>query len=164
VEVHAKLDALTRLVEEARAMPLSASCVVNRQEVLELLDDVRAQLPDELTAASALLEDRQAVLTEAEVEAADVLAAARAESERLVSQTEVLITAQARAEELLAATDAECERRQRETDEYIDARLAQFEVALERTMETVTRGRNRLAVRGGWEGDEDLGEDPLPQH
>ena len=62
MNVEVSLERLTRLVEEARAMPLSASCVVNRTEVLELLDEIRAGLPSEITQASALLEDRESVL------------------------------------------------------------------------------------------------------
>lgn len=163
MDVHDKIDTLTRMVEEARAMPLSASCVVNRTEVLELLDDIRALLPDELTQASQLLSDRASVLEAATVEAEAIHATARQQAAALVAESAIVQAAEEEAARIRQEAGADSEQTRREADEYIDARLAQFEIVLQRTLDAVIKGRDRLAVRVGWE-DESFESDPLPQH
>src|SRR5262249_48752389 len=59
VDVHEKLDEITSLVEQARAMPMSASCIVNRPELLTLLEELRALLPQEIDLAEQLLAGRE---------------------------------------------------------------------------------------------------------
>jgi len=163
VDVHAKLDELAAMVEAARAMPLSASCVVNRAEVLDIVDEVRALLPGELSDAERLLAERDAVVEEAHVEADRVLADAQAEQARLVSETEVYAAAVAEADRVMGEAAAEAERMSRETDEYVDGRLANLEIALEKTLHTVRRGRDRILARRDLVDDAagDL-DDPLP--
>jgi cell division septum initiation protein DivIVA len=147
VDVHAKLDELTALVENARAMPMSASCVVNRVEVLEHLDDVRQLLPDELVAAEHVLRDKRAVVAEGRAEAEELLEAARAERARMVSRTEVMREATREAQQLLDAARADAERMRRETDDYVDGKLANFEVVLHKTMAAVAKGRAKISGR-----------------
>lgn len=151
VDVYDTLDQLVAVVENARAMPMSASCLVNRGEVLGLLDELRRALPVQLSQAEELLAEREQVLADTRREAAALLEQARAERDRLVSDTEVYQAARARAEAELAEARAEIERTRAEVDDYIDTRLATFEVALTKTMAAVRRGRQRLA-----------GEDPTP--
>ena len=69
MDVHDKLDELIAIVENARSMPMSASCMVNRGEVLGLLEEVRALLPEELRHAQLLLADRETVVDEGRREA-----------------------------------------------------------------------------------------------
>ena len=64
MDVHEKLDELSSLVEEARSMPMSASCIVNRAELLGLLEELRELLPEEFRHAQLLLDDREAVVEE----------------------------------------------------------------------------------------------------
>ena len=68
MDVHDKLDDLTALVESARSMPMSASCIVNRGEVLALLDEMRAELPEEFDEAERILREREGVLDQARAE------------------------------------------------------------------------------------------------
>jgi cell division septum initiation protein DivIVA len=164
VDVHAKLDELTALVENARAMPMSASCVVNRGEVLAHLDEVRELLPSEIANAERVLRDKRAVVAEGRVEAEELLEAARAERARLVSRTEVMREATREAEQIVAAAQADSERMRREIDDYVDGKLANFEVVLHKTMAAVAKGRAKISGRTGLEG---LGpgpeEAPLPE-
>jgi cell division septum initiation protein DivIVA len=145
VGVQDRLDALTSMVEEARSMPMSASCIVNRAEVLELLDEVRAALPDSLAEAERVLLNRRGVVDEGKAEAKDIIDAAYAEQARLVSESEVLRQADIEAERIVHEAQAEGERMRQEVDDYVDARLAHFEVLLEKTLGTVHRGRVKLA-------------------
>lgn len=158
MDVHDKLDEIVALVENARAMPMSASCLINRGEMLELLDDLRHLLPAELGQAEQLLGDRQAVLEEGRRAADRMVEGARAERDRLVSDTEVYAEAQRRAQAQLVDARAEIEQMREEVDEYIDARLANFEVVLTKTLAAVTRGREKLGGHSEWidlaDGDE----------
>ena len=160
MDVHDKLDELSALVEGARAMPMSASCVVNRAHVLDLLDDARGLLPDSLAQADDLLAGRQEIIDAAHADAAEIVAAARDHARQLVTEHEIYRAAEAEADAVRAAADAEAQRMRRETDDYVDAKLANFEVALHKTLQAVEKGRDK--IRGRHDYDE-LGEDePLP--
>jgi cell division septum initiation protein DivIVA len=150
------------LVEEAKAVPLSASCMVNRAVVLDLIDDIRDALPSSLSDADQLLAEREAVVSEGRREADRLIAEAREEQLRMLSQHEVYLVAVAESEALRAETFDEVTRMRRETDDYIDARLATFEITLHKTLSAVERGRDKL--RGQAELEEEYAEDegPIP--
>jgi regulator of protease activity HflC (stomatin/prohibitin superfamily) len=160
VDVHDKLDELSALVEGARAMPMSASCVVNRGQVLDLLDEVRSMLPRTLAQADDILSERDGIVAAARATAAEVVAAAEADARVIVSEHEVYRAAVAEADAIRAAADLEAERMRRETDDYVDAKLANFEVALHKTLTAVQKGRDK--IRGRQAYDELGDEAPLP--
>jgi cell division septum initiation protein DivIVA len=163
VDVHDKLDELTAMVEGARSMPMSASCILNRSEVLALIDDVRELLPEEFRHAEILLQDREAVVDEGRREAARLLDQARSEQARLVSSTEVLSAAHGEADRIRRAAHAEAEAMRREVDDYVDGKLANFEVVLDKTLAAVQRGREKLRGRSDLEGIGDSTDaTPLP--
>ena len=144
MDVIERLDELAAIVEEAKAMPLSASCLVNRSEVLGLIDEIREMLPVALSHADLVLRDRQSVLEGGRAEANAIIDAAHEEQRRLVSQHEVYLEAIREADAARSALESELEAMRFETDDYIDARLAAFEVTLHKTLTTVERGRERL--------------------
>ncbi|MFL6179176.1 MAG: cell division initiation protein, partial [Actinomycetes bacterium] len=78
-DVKTKLAEITRVVESARAMPMSASCVVNRSELLALLADLGALLPEAMTRAQSVLQDKDSVVAEGRAEAERIVAEAREE-------------------------------------------------------------------------------------
>ncbi len=164
MDVHDKLDDLTALVESARSMPMSASCIVNRAEVLALLDELRAGLPSEFDEAERILTERETVLDQARQEAELIVAAAQDERMQLVSQTEVYAQAQREAGRMRGEAREAASQMQEETDVYVDGKLASFEIALTKTLETVRHGRDRIQVRREAQLDEEpLIEDrPLP--
>jgi cell division septum initiation protein DivIVA len=162
VDVDQKLEELSVLIEEAKAVPLSASCMVNRAVVLDLIDDIRDALPSSLSDADQLLAEREAVVSEGRREADRLIAEAREEQLRMLSQHEVYLVAVAESEALRGETFDEVTRMRRETDDYIDARLATFEITLHKTLSAVERGRDKL--RGQAELEEEYAEDegPIP--
>lgn len=161
MDVDEKLEELAQLVEEAKSVPLSASCMVNRMQVLDLIEEIHDLLPESLTHADHLLADRTAVVEEGRREAEILIMEAREEQQRMLSQHEVYLVAVAEAEALRAETAAECERMRRETDDYIDAKLATFEIALHKTLTAVERGRDK--IRGASPDEIDGGDEPLPE-
>jgi cell division septum initiation protein DivIVA len=166
VDVHAKLAEVRQVVEEARSMPMSASAVVNRAELLNLLDELRAAIATELADAERVVADRDAVIEEGRREAEQIVADARNEREHVISDTEVYRLAKREADELRAHAQSESDELRRETDEYVDAKLANFEITLERTMEAVKRGRERLAGRTALDSltEDEVDKIVLPEH
>ncbi len=163
MDVHDKLDEISALVESARAMPMSASCVVNRAQMLDLLDEARALLPASLAQADDLLADREDVIAAAKVSATEILGRADQQARELVSEHEIYRTAVAEADAVRADAEAEAIRMRRETDDYVDAKLANFEVALHKTIAAVQKGRDKIRGRHAFDELADPVDDaPLP--
>ena len=108
------VDELTTVIENARSVPMSASCMVPRDHLLDLLDDLRESLPEDVQAAGAIVEQRTEILQQAQAEAERLTGATRAESEQLLGQArrsrdEILGTARRQRDELLAQAQADAE-------------------------------------------------------
>src|SRR5450631_2269640 len=147
MDVQDRLNELTAMVRSAKAMPMSASCLVNRAQMLEILERMRKTLPANLHDAQALLTDREAVLADARRQGQAIVEAARTERDRLIEQTEVLVAARARGATVTAEARAESTRLLADSDGYVDRRLAEFEVVLAQLAAQVNNGRRRLATR-----------------
>ncbi|HVU73249.1 MAG TPA: hypothetical protein VHE83_09860 [Mycobacteriales bacterium] len=143
-DVQAKLDEIVDVVEKAKAMPLSASCVINRGEVLAQLEQLRDLLPTELASAKAIVGDADAQVMRGREEADRIIAEAKAERARLVGRTEIVQHAQREAERLVEDARANAEAMRREVEDYVDGKLANFEVVLTKTIKAVSRGRDKL--------------------
>lgn len=139
VDVHAKLAELRDLVAGARAMPLSASCLVNRADVLARIAEIDAALPRQLSEAQSILAEADAVVAEARQQAVAVLAEAAIERDRRLELTPEGSEAVVWAAQVRAEADADAQARTTEVDEYVDSRLAHFEVILEKTLELARR-------------------------
>jgi cell division septum initiation protein DivIVA len=147
VSLRRTLDVLGTTVERATAMPLSSSCLVNRAEMLSLVERARAELPAELDEAAALLVANQDLVAAAEFEADQIRGRARTEAEALVEESVLVATARARSEQILDAARTEAARLLREADDYCERRLAGLEHDLTRAIIQVQRGRERLRDR-----------------
>jgi cell division septum initiation protein DivIVA len=147
VDIKEVIAQLRATVEGARSMPMSSSAVINRAEVLAMIDQVEAELPAALARSEKIFTDWESVLAEGRAEADRIIVEAEHERDRLVSDTEVYRIAKREAESILADVRKEAEGLRREADEYVDGRLANLEITLNRTLEAVTRGRDRLHDR-----------------
>ena len=144
-----KLAQLRELILNARAMPMSASCVINRGDVLAAIDDVIANLPDEIEDAQRVIDTSVSKIAEGEEEAGRILAEAREHAANLAQHSEVVRVAEQMAAEIRSEADHEAAALRRETDEFIDARMASFESVLHKTASQVRTARARLAERSG---------------
>jgi cell division septum initiation protein DivIVA len=147
VDISTKLDELAAMIESARAMPMSASCIVNRSELLDAIEGLRAALPDELIDARGLLEERSAVVEEGRIEAQRIIDDAVAERDKLVSRTTVVKEATREAQRRVETAQAETDRMRHEVDDYVDAKLANFEIILRKTLGAVEHGREKISGR-----------------
>ena len=166
------LDELVALVETARAVPLSGSCVLPREQVLAMLDEVRVAWPMALDEAREVVAAREELLgqardrrdraiAEARAQAAAIVAAAHAEAERRVSTAELRRAAQAEARGIMDAARDRSQRLRADADGYAEERLATLAEVLASTLRTVERGRQ--ALRDGAAGAQRDGARP-PAH
>jgi cell division septum initiation protein DivIVA len=118
--------------------------MLNRDEVLELVEEALSRLPEELRAARWLLRERDEFLAKVQREGDDILEAARVRVERMVQRTEVVRSAEHRARQVIDDAEAEARRLRHEAEDFCDQKLAQFEIVLDRTLRTVQAGRTRL--------------------
>ncbi|HBM56577.1 MAG TPA: hypothetical protein DD388_08095, partial [Acidimicrobiaceae bacterium] len=128
----------------ARPMPLSASSMLNKEELLGLIDEANVRLPEELRAARWLLKEREEFLAKVRREGDEILELARSRAERLVQRTEVVRTAEQRARHLVETAREETRRMRRETEDYCDQKLGSFESLLGSTRDAIAQGRRRL--------------------
>jgi F0F1-type ATP synthase membrane subunit b/b' len=161
-DVETILHRVADAIGNARPMPLSASVMINRDEVLELVEEALSRLPEELRAARWLLREREEFLAKVQREGDDILDAARVRAERMVQRTEVVRNAQHAARQVLDEAETESRRLRHEAEDFCDQKLAQFEIVLDRTIRTVQAGRSRLqaAPLPGHEEEETEGLEP----
>lgn len=148
MDVQKKLDEIVAAVGSARSMPMSASCVINRAELLALLEEVRGALPGSLAQAQELIGGREQMVEEARREADRIIESAHAQRGSLISDTEVARRSQDEADRILAEARREADEVKAEADDYVDSKLANFEVVLTKTIGSVDRGREKLLGRG----------------
>jgi cell division septum initiation protein DivIVA len=132
------VDELTTVIEDARSVPMSGSCMVPRDHLLDLLDDLRESLPEDVQAAGAIVEQRTEILQQAQAEAERLTGRTRGESDQLLNSArrqrdELLGTARRQRDELLAQAQAEAEEL-----------IAEAEVEAERLVEEGRREREAL--------------------
>jgi len=151
--VQGVLEALVVAIGAARAMPMSSSVLVNKAELLDLVEQAKEALPNQLTRADAVLADADAARDAAREEADRIVAAARAEADRLVEAEAVTVAAREKAEQIVADAHAQAEVLRRDADDYCDRRLADFEIDLGKVLGQVQAGRAKLAERLGLDAD-----------
>ncbi len=141
------LDELVTIVEEARGVPMTASCMVPRGDVLELLDDVRDALPGEVDDAQDVLDHREQMLGDAASSAEATVSGAQADAARLVSE------ASAEADETVAAGRAEADRLVREATAHADGLVAQAQDEAARIGHTAQEQHDALVGRAHTEAE-----------
>ena len=131
-------------VNTARTMPLSASVLVARDELVGLLQGALDRLPDEVRQARWLLRERDEFIAQRKRDAEGLLDDVRAEAERMVQRTEIVRQANHVAQRILDDAREEARRLRHEAEDYCDQKLASFEIVLDRTLKTVQAGREKL--------------------
>jgi vacuolar-type H+-ATPase subunit H len=145
MDITARLNHLDELVREAKAMPLSASVLVNRDEVLELISQMQEVLPEEIKQARWIVKDREDLLAKARADAEGLIEQARGEQLKMARQEAIVTRATEEADRLLTEADEQSRSMRREAEEYVDAKLAQFEIALRRILEDSQSSARALA-------------------
>jgi cell division septum initiation protein DivIVA len=162
MDLSARMQQIEELIEEAKSMPLSSSVLVNKEEILELLDAAKSELPEEVKQARWIVKDREELMAKARRDGEAIVQRAHHEQARLVSEEEVVRAANEEAEQLLADAREQARLIRLEAEDYVDGKLAQFEIALDKTRSEleksigqVQRGREKL--RGASPAQEEFG-------
>jgi len=162
VDITARLQQIEELIQEAKSMPLSSSVLVSREELLELLEAARTELPEEVKQARWVVKDRDELLAKGRRDAEALVERGREERGRLISEQEVVRAAADEADRVLSDAREQARQIRLEAEDYVDAKLAQYEIALdktrkdiERSMRQVQRGRDKL--RGVSPAQEEFG-------
>jgi vacuolar-type H+-ATPase subunit H len=175
VDLAARLQQIEDMIKEAKSMPLSSSALLNREEMLELVAQMREVLPEEIKQARWVVKDREELLTKARRDSQRIVEEAEQEQLRMATREEVVKRAEAEADRILAEAREEARRMRLEAEDYVDAKLAQFEIALQRsseelaatktalgrTLEQVEGGRERL--RGSAPAQQEFGPEELEE-
>jgi hypothetical protein len=134
------IDRLEELFNDSRAIPLTHNVVVDEDRMLDLIDQMRVAIPEEVKKAQQILAQRDRILAQAQEEANRTLALARDKSEQLVERDSIAQAAHSRADQILAQGRVDAEAARREADDYVIDTLAKLETQLERYLNQVRNG------------------------
>jgi cell division septum initiation protein DivIVA len=147
VDVLVLIDKLDELVHNAKAVPLTDQVRIDREEIWEILDQMRATIPEEIKQARWIVKERQEMLGEAKREAERIVSEARQMAAHEASEQEIVRLAERQAHQLLETARG----REREVrlgaEDYADEILSTLEVNLGKFLTAVQRGREQLSQR-----------------
>ncbi len=141
------LSRLRSIVVDARQVPMSASCMVNRAEVLSLIDGIVVGLPEDIERSRTVINEQFTAHAHAREQAAEIIENARNEAKEIASVSGVAREANEYALAIRAQADEEARQIRIEADMYVDGRLAEFEASLQKTSSQVVLMREQLAKR-----------------
>jgi cell division septum initiation protein DivIVA len=134
------VDRLEELFNESRPIWLTHSVIVDEDRMLDLIDQMRVSIPEEIKKAQQILVQRDRILAQAQEEANRTLALARDKSDQLVERDGISQAAQARAEQIVAQSRVEADATRRDADSYVLDSLTKLEVELDRILTQVRNG------------------------
>ncbi|MDR1132217.1 MAG: hypothetical protein LBL15_07355 [Oscillospiraceae bacterium] len=149
-EVTELLEVLYNTVADAWSVPLGKDkCMINRESVLNLLDEIKAQLPIELSEAKRLLAARDEFVSNAKREAETIRKAAEDQARRLVEEQEITRIARAHANEIVAGSETKSRELVRAANEYVDDALRRTEEAVAAALNEIRQSRSRFRSLAG---------------
>lgn len=176
MDLAGRLLRLEEMVRDAKSMPLSSSALLNRDEVLEMLQEMQESLPEEIKQARWVVKDREELLAKARHEAERIVDQAREDQLRMARKEDIVQRANEEADRIVAEAEQQAAEARGEAERYVDAKLAQFEIALRRileesqttsralakTLDQVEVGRDRLRAPTT-AAEQEFGSDPEAQ-
>ncbi len=146
------IDRLEEIFNESRAIPLTHSVIVDEDRMLDIIDQMRITVPEEVKKAQQILTQRDRILAQAQEEAERTLNLARERAEQMVQQSTIVVEAQKEAERILNQAQQEADRIRREADAYALQSLQRLEEELERLLRQVRNGIATLQKSMGEKG------------
>jgi vacuolar-type H+-ATPase subunit H len=144
MNIHEAIDRLEYLIGHSRQIPLTRTVVVDQEEVLACIDDLRLSLPDEIKQARWTLQEQQRLLSEAQAEAARTVSKAGERAQTMIGQHDLVKRAEKQAEAILREASVKAEETRREADRYAWDVMQALESQLLRTVATVKKGVETL--------------------
>ena len=139
------ISALYDMVQDARALPLGADkCIIERDKVLDLLDEIIAQLPAELKQARTIVESRNELIGQARREAENMIRQAQEQADKLIAEEAIYVEAKRQCQEMVAQTKNRLADLRRASNEYMDDALRRTEEAISLSLDDVRDTRNKF--------------------
>jgi len=138
------VDRLEELFNQSRPIWLTHSVIVDEDRMLDLIDQMRVSIPEEIKKAQQLLVQRDRILAQAQEEANRTLSLAREKSDQFVERDAIVSAAQTRGEQIIAQARAEAEQTKRDADDYVLETLTKLELEMDRSLTQVRNGIRAL--------------------
>ena len=139
------IGALYEMVQDARSMPLAADkCILERDKVLDMLDEIIAQLPGELKQSRTIVESRNELISQARREAEGILRDAQEKAKQMVTKEAIYAEAKKRSEELVGQTQNRINQLRKAANEYMDESLRQTEEVVSKALNEVRDTRMKF--------------------
>ena len=139
------ITTLYEMVQDAWSLPLGAEkCVVERDEALDLLDEISNQLPGELKQAKTIVESRNEVITNAKREAENILKQAEQRAKQMISREEVVKQAEQQAAEMMKAAQQKIKELRQVTNDYVDDAMKRTEDAISQSLSEIRESRSKF--------------------
>jgi F0F1-type ATP synthase membrane subunit b/b' len=138
------VDRLEELLNQSRPLPFTHNVIVDEDRMLDIIDQMRVAIPDEVKKAQQLLSQRDRILAQAQEEANRTLSIAREKSEQLLERDAIVQAAQARADQLVNQARVDLQKERQDADQYVVDQLSRLEIELERALTQVRNGISTL--------------------
>jgi len=148
MDIQHLVDRLEDLVDEGRHMPFSKFTMIDEERALELIDQMRISIPEEIEKASRVLAQRDRILAQANEEAARLIQAAREQGVQLVDREPTVQAAQSRAGNIIEQAKQDAEEVVAGADKYVAETLAKLEQQLAKALNVVRNGINEVNTAG----------------
>lgn len=152
------IDRLEELFNESRAIPFTHNVVVDEEKMLDLIDQMRVAIPEEMKKAQQVMTQRDRILAQAQEEANRTLVLAREKGEEMLERDSIVQNAQSFAEQKATDIIAEADQTRLEADQYVIETLTHLELELERYLNQVRNG-----IRTVKEAQEEITAEPEPE-
>jgi cell division septum initiation protein DivIVA len=157
------VDRLEELLNQSRPFPFTHNVMVDEDRMLDLIDQMRVAIPEEVKKAQQLLAQRDRLLAQAQEEANRTIAIAREKSEQLVERDAIVQAARSQADQIIAQSHVEGNRTRQEADEYVVETLAHLEMEMERLLNQVRNGIRTLQNELPMTSEAQTVENPQPE-
>ena len=144
MEIFTLLETLEDILEKARKIPFSSKSIVDKEELLEIIKEIRLKLPDEIKQAKWIKEERQRILVEAQNEANDIIKEAENRIISMIDEHEITKKAYEKKAEIIETANEMSREISKGTKDYADSILGNIETALQQALETIQNNRREL--------------------
>lgn len=138
------VDRLEELFNESRSIPFTHSVIVDEDRMLDIIDQMRVSIPEEIKKAQQLLAQRDRILAQSQEEANRTIALARDKGEQLLDRDSVVQNAQSKADQIVEQAHREADMIRQEADDYVLETLTKIEMEMERNLAQVRNGISAL--------------------
>ena len=147
MEILDMLDNLEDTIDRGKSIPLFGKCLLDKDELLDLVQEVRLKFPDDLKQAKWIKDERQRILLEAQKEANDIIKTAEDKIVNMINESEITRRANEQAAEIINTSNRRAKEIKQGTRNYTEDALSSVETVLEKTLQTLRDNRNSMAHR-----------------